>query len=441
MSTVTTTTGAYSGINTADIIDKLMAIDQKPLDKLNQKKSDYQNEISSYGEVSSAISTLRTAVQGLKSRNIASFTVTSSDETVLKGTAGVKASAGNYSIEVTQLAQDQKISSKVYSSDKEVFKTGTLTVRSGANTATIDINYKNNTLTGIKDAINSSGVGIRASIIKDSSGYRLVVTAKDSGASGAVTIVGNDLGPTGQSLTDLNFDAEFGVGYMSVIQKGQDAAVKIDGLSVTSKSNTLTDTISGLTIDLKKAAPGQTVQLSVSQGSMSESANIKTFVDSYNAAVSKIKELTADGKPLEHDRTVRAIKSQLENVTTNLYGGASLARFGISHDKYGVMQVESSKLDSSVAADQGGFYSMMDQLSSSFDTTLKNVIIDLIPARKETINRNIKRIDEDASRLTASLEKTRESYVKKFAAMEATIAALQNQSTSMQNQLSNNSSN
>lgn len=435
MATVTTTTGAFSGIDTAGIIDKLMAIEQKPLDKLNQKKEDYQTEISSYGEISSAVSALRTAVKGLASSKIASFDVTSSDETILKATAGVGASAGNYSIEVTQLAKDQKISSKAYSSNAEVFKTGTLTLRVGSSSADVDINYTNNTLSGIKDAINSAGIGASASIIKDNSGYKLVVTSKDSGASGGVTIVGNDGGPTGTSLSELNFDAELLVGNMTLTQAGQDAIFKIDGQSISSSSNTLTDVISGLTIDLKKAAPGTSVSLSVGTAAMSESTNVKAFVDSYNAAMTKLKELSAKGESLDGDRTVKSIQLQLQMVTTTSYGGATLAQFGISHDKYGVMEIESSKLDSSSADDQAGFYAMMDSLSSEFDDTLQEVVRSLIPEKTNTLSKKIRYIEDDVLDLTASLAKTRELYQKKFAAMEATIASLQNQSTSMANML------
>ncbi|MBF0316718.1 MAG: flagellar filament capping protein FliD [Nitrospirae bacterium] len=439
MPTVTTTTGPFSGIDTAGIIDKLMAIEQRPLDKLNQKKEDYQKEISSYGEISSVISSLRTAVKGLASSKIASFTVTSSDETVLKASAGASASSGQYSIEVTQLAQEQKLSSRVYGSDSLVFKTGTLTVRAGDTSTDIDINYTNNTLKGIKNAINSSGANVSASIIKDDSGYRLVVSAKDAGASGYVSLVGNDVGPVGQSLGDFNFDAESATGNMSIMQRGQDAIVKIDGLTVTSKSNAVTDAISGVTLNLKKTTsgePGDAVTLSVEQGSMSDSTNLKAFVDSYNSAISKLKELSAKGESLSGDRTVRSIQLQLQRVTTNSYAGSTLAQFGISHDKYGVMELESSKLNSSVADKQADFYAMMDELSSKFDTTLRDIVRDLIPEKKDTLNKKVKRIESDADDLTASLEKTREAYQKKFAAMESTIADLQAQSANMTNQLS-----
>ncbi|MBF0336258.1 MAG: flagellar filament capping protein FliD [Nitrospirae bacterium] len=435
MATVTTTTGAFSGIDTAGIIDKLMAIEQKPLDKLNQKKEDYQTEISAYGEISSVVSALRTAVKGLASSKIASFDVTSSDETILQATAGVSASAGNYSIEVTQLAQDQKISSNAYSSDKEVFKTGTLTLRLGASSVDIDINYKNNTLSGIKDAINSAGIGASATIIKDSTGYRLVVSSKDSGASGGVTIVGNDGGPTGKSLGELDFDAEFSVGSMTLTQQGRDAIVKIDGQSISSSSNTLTDVISGLTINLKKASPGTKVALSVETGAMSESTNIKAFVDSYNSAMSKLKELSAKGESLSGDRTTRSIMLQLQRVTTSSYAGSTLAQFGISHDKYGVMELESSKLDSTSADKKTEFNAMMDNLSSEFDTTLQEIVRSLIPEKTNTLSKKIRYIEDDVLDLTASLAKTRELYQKKFAAMEATIADLQSQSTSMANML------
>ncbi|KJU82200.1 flagellar hook-associated 2 domain-containing protein [Candidatus Magnetobacterium bavaricum] len=439
MATVTTTTGAFSGIDTAGIIDKLMSIEQRPLDKLNQRKEDYQKEISSYGEISSVISTLRTAVKGLKSSNISSFTATSSDETILKASAGAGAGAGNYSIEVTQLAQDQKISSQTYSSDKVVFTSGTLTVVGGKSSAVININYKNNTLTGIKDAINSAGVGASATVIKDNSGYRLVVSSKDGGASGGVSIFANDTGSAGQTLGDLAFDSEFPSGAsMTITQKGQDAIVKIDGQSITSGSNTLTGVMSGLTIDLKKAAVGTNVKLSVEQGSIADSTNLKTFVDSYNAAMTKLKDLSAKGETLSGDRTVKTIISQLQKVTTTSYGGSMLAQFGISHDKSGVMILESSKLDSSAADRQTEFNAMMDSLSLGFDATLRDIVRDMIPSRTNTISIQKSRIDNDVARLTSSLEKTRESYQKRFAAMEATIGNLQSQSTSMANMLPSN---
>ncbi|MBF0538935.1 MAG: flagellar filament capping protein FliD [Nitrospirae bacterium] len=440
MATITTSTGLYSGLNTGDIIDKLMAIEQQPLDNLNTKKASYQSEISAYGDITSSISALRTAVKGLTSQNVASSSVTSSDTTVLNASVSsqTSVSSGQYNVTVVNTALDEKLRSQAYDSSSAVFKTGTLTVRNGNSSKDIAITASNNTLSGIAGAINSAGVGVSASIVHDSTGYKMVLSAAGGGASGDINVSGADGGPVGLSLSGLNYDSEFGGSGngMTLMQSGRDAEVNIDGMTVTSHSNTLTDAISGLTLNLLKKSPSsggsqESLQLTVSQNPMSSSTNIKAFVDSYNSVITKLNADYAKGQPLANDNTVTDILSQLRQVTTTTYGGKTLAQYGISHDKTGALQIESSKVDSSATADQSGFYNTINAFSTGFDNILKNIVLTLIPTRTNTLSTQVTQLTSDADQMTTSLAQTKTSLQNKFAAMEATIADLQTQSASM----------
>ena len=195
-----TAAGAGSNLDVNSIVSQLMAIEQHPLTLLSQREADYQAKLSAYGALKGAFSSFQTAMQGLSDpAQFQSVKATVADESILTaaGDGTGKAVPGSYSVEVQQLAQQQKLSSVGFSTPATVVGSGTLTIQfgtyeSGSNTFTVNgsksaqtitIDPSNNTLSGVRDAINSANAGVSATIINDGAGNRLVVTAKDSGST------------------------------------------------------------------------------------------------------------------------------------------------------------------------------------------------------------------------------------------------------------------
>lgn len=172
MATVTSTTGIFSGLNTADIIQKMMAVEQQPLQSLSVKKSGYQAELSVFGKLKSSLAALRTAADKLKDLSTQTMKASSSDGTVFSATASESAVAGTYSVRVNRLATAQSIYSQTFANensgvaDLSINATQKLKIQVGSGTAKeITIDSTNNSLSGLRDAINSAGAGVSASIL------------------------------------------------------------------------------------------------------------------------------------------------------------------------------------------------------------------------------------------------------------------------------------
>jgi flagellar hook-associated protein 2 len=231
-----TAPGIGSNLDVNTIVSQLMAVEQRPLTVLNQKESGYQTKLSAYGTLKGALSAFQSAMQGLSDPGrFQAIKATVADDSILTASSNGngKAMAGTYSIEVQQLAQQQKIRSSGFDSTSTVVGSGTLTIQygtydsnqntftlnSGKAAETITIDPSNNTLSGMRDAINSANVGVSATIINDGTSNRLVLTTKDSGAANSIKISVSDDDNTNldtSGLSQLSFDPTAGAGPVKI---------------------------------------------------------------------------------------------------------------------------------------------------------------------------------------------------------------------------------
>ncbi|MEO5355824.1 MAG: flagellar filament capping protein FliD [Nitrospirae bacterium YQR-1] len=432
MAAITSTVGAFSGINTGDIIDKLMTIEKQPYEKLTTKKKEFQTDISSYGEVASNLSSLKAALANIQSKKLNSYTASSSDAQYVKVTADTGASAGQYGLKVAQLAQEEKLYSQAFSSTSDVFNSGTITVSNGGHSTTITLDYSNKTLSGIRDAINSAATDVSATILHDSTGYRLMLSSRGGSTSSPLSISVSDAGGSANALDAFTYDPTTG-GNMTLLQYRQDAQFSVDGFQLTSPTNRVSNAVSGLTFDLVNPTSNRTVTVTVNPNSISTSDNMKTFVEAYNNTLAKLKELTAKGQPLQSDGTIRTIINSMRNVFISGTSSSSVAVFGIAHNKDGTLAIDSTKMDTAISRSMVNFYKSINSFSSSFTTTLTNILTNTLSVKNDTINTQIRQIDDKQSSLSDILDKKRAAYVKKFAAMEQAIADMQSQSQSLNN--------
>lgn len=362
-------TGLGSGLDIEGLVTKLMAIERQPLTALAKKEAAFQAKITAYGTLKSGLSTFQTAFSSLTTAStFNTLKGTVADTSVASVTADSSAVAGSYSLEVTTLAVAQKLkTSGTYTDKTSTFGSGTLTIDFGTygvgsftpnsdkSSKTITINSSQNTLTGVRDAINAAGAGVTASIVNDGSGYRLMITSNDTGLENELRI------QTTGSLSALAYD-ESGVltSNMTQSQTAIDAALTFDGLSITSASNTLTDTLSGVTINLLKTNSGSPTTLTVSRDTSNVTSLIKNFVTAYNTLKSSLNTLTgynAETKAagtLQGDATALSVLSQLRSVfNTPLQnsgsGFTSLSDVGISFKKDGTLTLDTTKLSTALA--------------------------------------------------------------------------------------------
>lgn len=372
--------GIGSNLDVNSIVRQLVAVDSQPLQNLIRKESSYQAKLSAFGIVKGALSSFQTAVSGLA--DISKFQgvkVSAADPTIASATGSSIAKPGTYALEVTRLAQAQKLASAgqvsttavvgvgVLSFDFGTISGGTLTNgtysgatftsnASGVKTVTIDAST--NTLAGIRDAINAAKIGVTATIVNDGSASpnKLVLTNATTGATNSLKI-----SVTGDAaLSNLLSHNPAGTQALTENVTAQDAAFKVDGIAVTKSSNTATDVIAGVTLNLlAKTAVGVTTNINVTRDSAAIASSVTQFVTAYNqitqtlADVSAYDPNTKSAAILNGDSSIRAIQSQIRTVLNAPIGGGNsaftlLSQVGVSLQKTGQLTVDAAKLQSAI---------------------------------------------------------------------------------------------
>jgi flagellar hook-associated protein 2 len=394
-----TAPGIGSSLDVNAIVSQLMAVERQPLALLERRESDYQAKLSAYGTLKGALSTFQAAMNGLAdATKFEVVTASAADPSLFTTSADGKAVPGSYSLEIEQLAQQQKIRSEGFVSTSSVVGSGTLTIQygtydNGLNTFTLNstksaqtvtIDPSNNTLSGIRDSINAGNIGVSATIINDGSSNRLVLTAKDAGAANSIRItVNDDDGVHGDAagLSQLAFDPTAAAGNgknLTQAQAAQDAKLQIDGIAISKSSNTITDAIEGVTLNLLKSNPDSTTTLNVTRDGAGIKTSVEAFVKAFNTVNQTLSDLSSynagnkKGAILQGDSAALSIQRWLRSTVTAATGSTSeqagsltsLSQIGVSFQKDGTLAVDATKLQ---AAIDGGF----DHISSLFATSAK----------------------------------------------------------------------
>lgn len=340
--------GMASGLDWNSMITDLVELQRNPITLLEEKQTALSEKKSAWSEVNTMLVSLKTAAGSLSSLEdfdvftpSATVTGTSTDVEDLLGYAvGSNASEGSYSITINHLATAEKLASGSFSSSSEALGiSGDITI----NDREVSISATDS-LSDIQTKINALNSGdnpadVTASIIAISdSEYRLTLTSKNTGADG-------------MSVTD-------GTGALGLTElvAGQDAEITVDGFTITRSTNTITDVISGVTLDLVGADTDATITLNVNRDNDGIKEKIQEFVDSYNELMSYIsKQNTAseDGETtgtLFADSSLQTIKSTLRSIILSEVSGLNstldhLSLIGIHVDKTGQLSIDDDELD------------------------------------------------------------------------------------------------
>lgn len=398
------TPGIGSGLDVNGIVSKLMSIEQQPLIALNNKVASYQAQLSGYGQIKSALSQFQSAVQGLSSPSqFQSLTATLADATVATASASSSATPGTYALEVTSLAQAQKLVAAGQASASTAIGSGAATTltfdfgtiaggtlsngtytgasftSNGAGTKTVTIDASNNSLSGIRDAINSANIGVSATIVNDGSAapYRLVLTDNTTGISNSMKIsVSGDASIS--SLLSQDPANNTGQALAETVT-AQNANFKLDGVAVTKTTNTVTDAIQGVTLKLAKTNTGTPTSITVAQDTAAVTKAVNDFVSAYNSITQTLASATAYDPTTKKaalfngDTSVSIIQNQIRNVlSAPVAGGGSaftvLSQIGVTFQKDGTLAVDSTKLQSAVTSnfnDIAGLFAAVGKTSDS----------------------------------------------------------------------------
>lgn len=393
--------GIGSGLDVNSLVTQLIAAEGAPATRsLDRREASLQAELSAFGSLKGALSSFKSSVSFLSSETaFTNIAADSSDDDILTATASSDASDGNYRITVNQLAESHSLVTSGFTNTSDVIGTGTLTFKFGTGvyssgpdtyaftpdadkaTQTVTIDSTNNTVQGVADAINDADIGVSASVIFDGSNYKLTVSSSEAGADNAVEVSVVDTGDNNNTDTNGLSQLAFNTSVTNLDQTvaAQDALFTINGLSVTSSTNTVKDAIQGVTLNLVKKDTLTPVTLDIARNKGVVSNAASNFVTAYNTLFETVNELsnynaeTDQAGLLLGDGVIRSITTQIRNTlnvaTSELPGSfSSLASIGITTEPDGSLKLDNTVLDAAVTNDPdavAALFAIAGRVSSS----------------------------------------------------------------------------
>lgn len=363
VTSIASTLGIGSGIDTAALIDQLDEASRSPKEAAIKAREEANTaKISALGQAASGINAFANALSTLISGGTLFTQPVSSDTNLFTASALPGARIGSLSaqIEVRQLAQAQSLVSENLADLNAAVGMGTLRLTTAAGDKDIVIDAGNNNLVGLARAINVANAGVTASIVEDSAGARLTLKSA-TGEAKAFTLTAQPGAEAGLSRFAY---APPATGGMTLAQSAQDAIVKLDGVEIKRSTNSISDLVGGVKIELKNARPGTVVSLGASRPTEALKQAVGDVVSAYNELRTILADATkagtgaGDAGPLKGETSVRELQRQLSRLTStklSSYGTIStLAEVGVRTERDGSLTVDSGRLDAVLAADPDG---------------------------------------------------------------------------------------
>jgi flagellar hook-associated protein 2 len=458
MAGAVTFSGIGSGLDLSSLTEAILSERSRPLTQLQNKNADYAKRSDALKQLNARLLTLTSAADALKSRELGlGRQVTSTNLSTATATATTEAELTNVNLTVNRLATSLSQASRVYGAKSSAVLAGGATTatfelrKGGASAGTaITIDATNDSLTGLRDAINAADAGVRASIVDvDGSGsqYKLVLNSSGSGASGRVELVETSATGTGADLNLASLNPPGATSDFSAL----DASFSLNGLALTRASNTVSDAVAGMTITFKETG-NATLNVIAKTADLSE--KISAFVKAYNDAqdfISGQYNKDSQGRPsgvLAGDPTIRTIQRQLrDTVGANAVGNGgafrNLTEIGVGRDQNGKLTLDATKLgekltnnfsdvQSLLAGQTDSHLGLAKQLYNSYDK-LSDDVTGVVKAAIDGYQSSIKRTDRNIADQLVRLSALRNSLNRQFSAADVAIGQLNGQSTQLTN--------
>ncbi len=419
-----TSAGVGSGIDVESLITGLMNVERQPLNNIQAQKSAIGIQISAFGTIKSQMSSMKdlAVILGDKTK-FGTFEASSSDEDVFTATTDSGAIAENHDINVLSLAQSHRLTSGAYADESSAVGEGSYSFSSGGSSFNVSIDSSNNTLKGLRDAINeaSDNSGISASMLNVDGGSRLILKAKEGGTANAITA------PV----------------IFSELTAASDATFEINGFLTTSSSNTVSDVVPGITLDLKSVG---TAQLTSARDEEALRATLNEFIQSYNTIISTL-SANSDGV-LRGDNTQRSFEQKIREEffsDIDIGNGSTMSPLdlGFTFDKLGVLSIDEDKFSEITTDNLESFVNAFTKTDTGFAQRIENTITiftevgGIIDTREDGLDARTSRLDDQIERFEFRLEQTETRYRRQFTAMDQLVAQLRSGSEFLINQLSN----
>jgi flagellar hook-associated protein 2 len=447
--------GLITGMDTNALVAGLVAAERRSITVLQNQKVRYQAQDAVLASVIGALGRLKSSAQNLSvTTDFIKRSATSSNPAALTVSASSTADIGSNIITVDSLAKAQSVQSTSFADTSAAIGTGTLTISVAGTDTDIVIDNTNNTLAGLRTALNDSGAAVTASIVNVSASatpdYRLVVQSERTGTANAVTLSGILAGGT---------DPFAGGG--QVVQAATDAVFAVNGLKISRSSNTVSDVISGVTFTLLDEgdrdgaidATDPMAKITVTANNSTIASTVKDLVESFNAVNKivndqfKLDPNTNRQGSAAGDASLRGVLSRLRSELSSAggigVGYKYLSDIGVKFQKDGSLTLAESKLADALGADPTGVANLFLAVQNGVGKRIPDAVDDYVSAvdgaltfRQKGIGQSIKQIDDKIESEEKRIAATEERLTKQFSALEELVSQLKSQGEFLTQQLS-----
>jgi flagellar hook-associated protein 2 len=421
--------GLATGLDTGSIIAQLLAVRSQPMYRLQSQVAAYESQQQAVDILKGYCSELLATVQDLDSGSeFGAFTASSANESIFTATASNSASAGFHNITVNSLASAQKDISQGFDGLEDQIGVGAIGIVINGESTDIVIDSENNTLDGLKNAINNSGVAVQASIIYDGNetgGYHLVLTASETGTDNAFVVLPNLSGGTAPVF--------------STIETASNAEVIIDTVTVSSQTNSVTDALTGISLNLHSTDPGQSNELTVATDGEAIAEKIQSFVDAYNLLYGYMEDQKLEGADLRGNSILRSVSNRINMIMTSALPGMDISmlyQVGVKQGEDNLLEFDSSTFNEMLAEDYNGVQNLfVSNDENSGPVYLLGIALDdmtdsidgIFKISADSFDSRIERCESSILRYQDSLDSYEEMLAAKFNAMEQLVASFQAQ--------------
>jgi flagellar hook-associated protein 2 len=436
--------GVGTGIDLQSMLTSILTAERAPITAANSKITATNTKISLYGTLKSKLDSLQTASDTLRfPSRLAAVSASTSDSKIATATAAFNATPGSYALDVKQLASAQKSFSNSYANGT-TFGTGgnsqLIFTVSGVATPAIDI-ADGSTLQQVSAAINTAKIGVTATVISSDGGVqRMILTGDKSGSGNDFSLVSTATASNGNPLD--TFDSATSLPSTTA----GDALMTIDSLPVTSKTNTFTSSVEGLTFTATKE--GQ-VSITVQSDSSTITAAVQAFVDSYNAAMTTIKSNSGydtakkTGQAFSGDFAARSVVDTLSSARTTVPSTLSSATFktlselGVTIQQSGLLSLDSAKLSKSLSTSASEVVRTLNAYGEAFSVKVLEMQGSggVVSTRLNSLNATVQRDKDKIAALEVRVSMIERRYRAQFTALDKYMSAMQTTSSGLSQQL------
>ncbi|GAB3364375.1 MULTISPECIES: flagellar filament capping protein FliD [Giesbergeria] len=441
--------GVGSGLDVKSIVSQLVELEKKPLQKLEIQAATVNAKISAFGEVKSLVSTLSDAASKLTSvTGWNGVTTSSSDSTYVSATAVGGTLPTAFNVDVIGLAKAQSTASnaisgivgtgtlKIELGKWDTVGTGTFTPKTPASSVDIAVSATD-TVADIASKINGANAGVTATILTDASGQRLLLRGKNTGEEAGFNLTTSAVSGL-ERLATTAIDTTLGAS-----ETASNATAKVNGLTVTSSSNTFANTVAGVTFKAEKVTDvGKPIQISVAKDNSAVQANITAFVEAYNAVNSYLSEATkydAGTKQaglFQGDSTAVGLQNSLRAAMQSVAKGSNvyktLSDIGVGVIRGGNLEVNSTKLSKALenVDEVKKMFRGSDAVASGLAASVKSLATDMLSTdgffktKDASLKLSLKRNTADQTQVKEKASTLETRLNARYSALDSKMATL-----------------